>query len=71
MSTQRKASKDKTVNLLKDLGSFKKKLGRFKDATRNLLAKDKLEEDHLLDFARKKFKEILNIVFNNFFLLKH
>ena len=71
MSTHRKESKDKTANLLKDLGSFKKKVGRFKDATRNLLAKDKLEGNHLLDFARKKFKEILNIVFNNFFLLKH
>jgi len=71
VSTHRKESKDKTANLLKDLGSFKKKVGRFKDATRNLLAKDKLEENHLLDFARKKLKEILNIVFNNFFLLKH
>ena len=70
MSTHRKESKDKTANLLKDLGSFKKKVGRFKDATRNLLAKDKLEENHLLEFAREKFKKIFNIAFNNFLLFK-
>ena len=70
MSTHRKASKDKTVNLFKDLGSFKKKLGRFKDTTRYLLAKDKFEKDHLLDFAREKFKKIFNIACNNFLLFK-
>jgi len=70
VSTHRKVSKDKTVNLLKDLGSFKKKLGRLNDTTRYLLAKDKFEEDHLLDFGRKKFKKIFNIVCNNFLLFK-
>ena len=70
MSTHRKASKDKTVNLLKDLGSFKKKLGRFKDKTRYLTAKDKFEKDHLLDFAREKFKKIFYIACNNFLLFK-
>ena len=70
MSTHRKASEDKTVNLLKDLGSFKKKSGRFKDATRYLLGKDEFEKDHLLDFAREKFKKIFNIACNNFLLFK-
>ena len=70
MSTHREASRAKTINLLKDLGSFKKKLGRFKDTTRYFLARDKFEKDHLLGFTRENFKKKFNIVCNNFLLFK-